>query len=211
MVVHIRCKCLPPMFHLFFKCILQACLSRCYIYLAHMLQVFCLDVTHVCNGFQVFLQVLQTYVSSILSTFRRMLQALHCILMFQSRSEYCIWDVRGKREGARRGPRVGVRNADASGGVLAQAQTAGARGKRIGTGHVPSDRWVSDRRSGRQQFHCWIVFGGNKWDWDETHQIWIQPKVLYPHMYSYKIQSAERFIVICEQQARMKHSVCAIV
>jgi hypothetical protein len=36
---------------------LQACLSRCCICFTYILQVFYLDVTYVCNDFQLFLQV----------------------------------------------------------------------------------------------------------------------------------------------------------
>jgi hypothetical protein len=43
----------------------------------HMLQVFYLHVTYVCNGFQVFFQVFQTHDSSVSSVFRHMLQVLH--------------------------------------------------------------------------------------------------------------------------------------
>jgi hypothetical protein len=60
---------------------LQVCLSRCFIYFTHMLQVFYLDVAYVCNDFQVFSGVfsnvsdaclkyficLQTYVASVAS------------------------------------------------------------------------------------------------------------------------------------------------
>jgi hypothetical protein len=45
-----------------------------------MLQVFCLDVAYVCNGFQLFSGVfasIQTHISSVSSVFRRMLQVLH--------------------------------------------------------------------------------------------------------------------------------------
>ena len=35
------------MFHLFFRCMLQVCLSGCCIYFTHMLQVFYLNVTYV--------------------------------------------------------------------------------------------------------------------------------------------------------------------
>jgi uncharacterized membrane protein len=59
-----------PMFHLFFRCMLQACLSRCCIYLTHILQLFCLDVAHVCNGFQVFFRGFH-------KCFRHMFQVFH--------------------------------------------------------------------------------------------------------------------------------------
>ena len=54
MVVHVCCKRLFPMFHLFFRRMLQVCLSGCCICFTHMLQVFCLDVANACNGFRVF-------------------------------------------------------------------------------------------------------------------------------------------------------------
>jgi hypothetical protein len=53
-VVHVCCKSLFPMFHLFFRRMLQVCLSGCYICFTYMLQMFYLDVAYVCNGFQVF-------------------------------------------------------------------------------------------------------------------------------------------------------------
>ena len=53
-VVHICCKCLFLMFHLFFYTYV-ASLSGCCIYFTHILQVFYLDVAYVCNGFQLFL------------------------------------------------------------------------------------------------------------------------------------------------------------
>jgi hypothetical protein len=41
MVVHVCCKHLSSMFHLFFFIrMLQVCLSKCYICFTHMLQVF---------------------------------------------------------------------------------------------------------------------------------------------------------------------------
>jgi hypothetical protein len=54
MVAHVCCKSLFPMFHLFFKRMLQVCLFRCCIYFTHMLRVLYLDVAYVCNDFQVF-------------------------------------------------------------------------------------------------------------------------------------------------------------
>ena len=47
MAVHVCCKRLFQMFHLFFKRMLQLCLSGCYICFTHMLQVFYLDVAYV--------------------------------------------------------------------------------------------------------------------------------------------------------------------
>jgi hypothetical protein len=57
MVVHVCSKSLSPMFHLFFRRMLQVCLFGCCIYFTHMLQVFYLDVANVRNVFQVFFSV----------------------------------------------------------------------------------------------------------------------------------------------------------
>jgi hypothetical protein len=57
MVVHLCCKHLLLMFHLFFICMLQECLSGYCICFIHMLQVFYLDVAYVCNGFKCFFTV----------------------------------------------------------------------------------------------------------------------------------------------------------
>jgi hypothetical protein len=70
MVVHICCKRLSPMFHLFFIRMLQVCLCGSCICFTHILQVFYLDVAYVCNGFQVFLLVFQMHFSSVSSIFR---------------------------------------------------------------------------------------------------------------------------------------------
>ena len=51
MVVHVCCKRLFSMFHLFFRRMLQVCLSECCICFTHMLQVFCLDVAYVLQWF----------------------------------------------------------------------------------------------------------------------------------------------------------------
>ena len=64
MVVHVCCKRLSPMFHIFSRRGLQVCLSRCCICFTHMLQLFYLDVTYVCNVFHVF-QMFQRYVASV--------------------------------------------------------------------------------------------------------------------------------------------------
>jgi hypothetical protein len=53
MVVHGCCKFLFPMFHLFLRRMLQACLSGCCICFAHILQ------PHVCDGFECFYVFLQ--------------------------------------------------------------------------------------------------------------------------------------------------------
>jgi hypothetical protein len=54
MVVHVFCKRLFPMFHLFFRCMLQVCLFGCCICSTHMFQVFICMLHMCCNGFQVF-------------------------------------------------------------------------------------------------------------------------------------------------------------
>jgi hypothetical protein len=46
-VMAIHCKRLFLMFHLFFRHMLQVCLSRCYICFTHTLQAFYLDVGYV--------------------------------------------------------------------------------------------------------------------------------------------------------------------
>jgi hypothetical protein len=56
--VHVCCKCLFTMFHMFFGRMLQVCLSRCCMCFIHMLQVFYLDVAYVLQWFSsVFLKV----------------------------------------------------------------------------------------------------------------------------------------------------------
>jgi hypothetical protein len=81
MVVHVFCKRLFPMFHLFFRCMLQVCLFGCCICSTHMFQVFICMLHMCCNGFQVFhvffasvldacfkhFICLQTYVASVVS------------------------------------------------------------------------------------------------------------------------------------------------
>jgi hypothetical protein len=68
------------MFYLFFRRMLKV-LFGCSICLTHILQVYYLDVEYFCNDFscvfQVFLQVFQTHVSSVLPVYRRMLQMFH--------------------------------------------------------------------------------------------------------------------------------------
>jgi hypothetical protein len=51
MVVHVCCKCLSPMFSFFCRRMLQVCLSGGCICYTHILQVFYLEVTYVCNEF----------------------------------------------------------------------------------------------------------------------------------------------------------------
>jgi hypothetical protein len=55
MVVHVCCKLLFLMFHLFFRRMLQVCLYKCCICFTHMLQVFYLDVAYLLQWFEVFL------------------------------------------------------------------------------------------------------------------------------------------------------------
>jgi hypothetical protein len=43
--------CVPNVSSIFFKVMLQLCLSRCCICFTHMLQVFYPDVAYVCNRF----------------------------------------------------------------------------------------------------------------------------------------------------------------
>ena len=100
MVIHVCFKCMLQMFHLFqtyVASVLSGCCknrSRCCIYM-HVanicfkvfsgvsyvcLQVFHLDVVHVCNDFkcfQAFSQVSQTLVLSVSSVFFCMLQLLY--------------------------------------------------------------------------------------------------------------------------------------
>jgi hypothetical protein len=51
MVYTYVCERLFPLFLLFFRHMLQVCLSGCCICFTHMLQVFYMDVAYVCNGF----------------------------------------------------------------------------------------------------------------------------------------------------------------
>ena len=82
-VVHLCWKGLFPMFHLFFRRMLQVCLSGCCICFTHMLQLFYLDVAYVLQWvsrvFHVFF-VFHTHVSSVSSIFFCMLKVLQ---MFQ--------------------------------------------------------------------------------------------------------------------------------
>jgi hypothetical protein len=63
MIIHVRCKCLFPMFLVFFS---EVYLSGCCICFTRMLQVFYLDVAYVCNYFSsvfyLFLHVFQIHV-----------------------------------------------------------------------------------------------------------------------------------------------------
>jgi hypothetical protein len=81
MVVHVCCKLLFPMFHLFF----QTCVASVFIWTLHMFQPYvasvlsgcCVCFTIVSKCFQVFLQLFQMHVSSVSSVLRRILQLLH--------------------------------------------------------------------------------------------------------------------------------------
>ena len=58
----------PNVSSVFFRRMLQVCLSGCCICFTHMLQVFYLNVAYVCNGFHEFssvLQVFQTHDASV--------------------------------------------------------------------------------------------------------------------------------------------------
>jgi hypothetical protein len=84
--VAIGCTCIlqlsvPSVLSVLLDVCCKVCLSGCCICFTHMLQVFYLDVTCVCNDFQTFFkcffQLFQKHVSSVSSIFRRMLQLLH--------------------------------------------------------------------------------------------------------------------------------------
>jgi hypothetical protein len=47
MVVHVCCKRLSPMFHLFSKHMFQVCLFGCCICFTYMFQVFYLDIAYI--------------------------------------------------------------------------------------------------------------------------------------------------------------------
>jgi hypothetical protein len=68
-----------------------------------MFQMFYIDVAYVCNGFQVFLdvlQVFQTHVLSVSSVFRRMLQVSHLYVLKVFRDVACCKSVDGRRTAA---------------------------------------------------------------------------------------------------------------
>jgi hypothetical protein len=77
-VVHICCKSLSPMFHLFFRCMLQVCLYGCCIYF-HTYVASVLSIYYVC--LQWFLSVLtnvsDAYFKCFICLFFCMLQVLH--------------------------------------------------------------------------------------------------------------------------------------
>ena len=108
MVVHVCCKRLFPIFHLFFRRVLQVCLSGCCICFTHMLQVF-YQMLHmfavVFKYCQVFFQMFQTHVSSVSSVFFCMLQLLHLDVSKIDRGV-----AHGMRVGSsqRRGPTTGA-------------------------------------------------------------------------------------------------------
>jgi hypothetical protein len=66
MVVHLCCKCLSPIFHLFF----QTYIVRVFIWKMHMFHAYAANVfiwmlRTCCKSFQVFLQVFQTHVLNV--------------------------------------------------------------------------------------------------------------------------------------------------
>ena len=68
------------MFHLFCRCMLQACLFECCICFTHMLNCFIWMLRMFLQWFQVFFRCFYKFlmhVSSVSSAFRRMLQVLH--------------------------------------------------------------------------------------------------------------------------------------
>ena len=80
MVVHVCCKLLFPMFHLFCRCMLQVCLFEYCICFTHMLNYFIWMLRMFLQWFQVFFRcVLKClmHVSSVSCAFRHMLQVLH--------------------------------------------------------------------------------------------------------------------------------------
>ena len=93
MVVHVCYKLLFPTFHLFFRHILQVCLSRCCICFTYMLQVFYRCCVCVYNGFQVFLDTfasvsdicfkcficLQTYIANVIFECFKVHRVLHML------------------------------------------------------------------------------------------------------------------------------------
>jgi hypothetical protein len=99
MVVHVCCKRLSPMFDLFFR-------TYVVIVFIWMLHMFRTHVASVFSGWMVFkcfsgvfLQVFQTYISSVSSIFRRMLQVLHLDISKVDRGvghEMCLGSVRGR-------------------------------------------------------------------------------------------------------------------
>jgi hypothetical protein len=82
-VIYVRCKCLFPIFHLFFSDVCCKCVCL-WIFILHShicYKCFIWMLRMCCNSFQVFhvffFQVFQTYISSVLSVLRRILQVLY--------------------------------------------------------------------------------------------------------------------------------------
>ena len=75
-VVHVCCKLMFSMFHLFFSDVCCKCvyLNVAYVF-KDMIQVFYLDIVYVYNGFKCFSNVSDTYLN-ISFVFRRILQLL---------------------------------------------------------------------------------------------------------------------------------------
>jgi hypothetical protein len=70
MVVHVCCKRLSPMFHLFSRRVLQVCFFGYCIYFTHILLVFYLNVVYVCNVFlSVFSSVSYAYFKCFICLF----------------------------------------------------------------------------------------------------------------------------------------------
>jgi hypothetical protein len=111
---HMLQTSVPNVSSVFFTRMLQVCLSGCCICFTYMLQVFYLDVAHVCNGFKcfscIFASVSYTYFKSFIYL-QTYVVSIACIWMWT-----CCNSCE-KRRG--RGPRVGTRNAGTSEGVLA--------------------------------------------------------------------------------------------
>jgi hypothetical protein len=77
MVIHVCCKFLFSMFHLFFSNVCCKCVYLDVAYVSHICcKYFILMLRMFYNDFQVFLQVFQMHVSSVLSVFRCILQVL---------------------------------------------------------------------------------------------------------------------------------------
>jgi hypothetical protein len=85
------CTRMFPMFHLFFRSMLQVCLSGFCISFTYMLQVFYLDVAYVCNGFQVFSDVFCKCLRRMLQEFQLFLTYVVSVLsgFCKSRLRYC--------------------------------------------------------------------------------------------------------------------------
>jgi hypothetical protein len=93
----------PSVSSLFFRRMLQVCLSGCSIYFTHMLQVFYLDVTFVCNSFKVFLSVFASASDVCFKYFICILLYVVSITSecFKSIPRSCAWDACRKLEAAR--------------------------------------------------------------------------------------------------------------